>query len=412
MPNDKEKAIFASKLAPIVYNELADDFQYYPSANLDPVETENLVSVPDMKHAAMENWGLMIFKYRYLLESSPNSTHEEALSNRALIAGLISHEFSHIYFGNLVTMKWWDDLWLNEGFANYFGYIFADKVSNALKSPRFETKKTRGEEDLESDIQSSFSADYFGQPRRALRHEINGQQQLRRMDLQIVYGKGAAMVKMLVAVMGRSTFNAAMRKYIEKFKFKNVDQYDLFDVLQTEYESGLNGVNLPLPDDVGLAEVMNAWTNQPGFPVVHVERDKSDPRLIRLWQNITFGPGTRLGHDKPDRGWWIPVSYSHLDSSDDELDSTPKLWLPPDFSAVTEIRLKRSVPIDAPLVFNAGGIGYFLVNYDAQNWLALNEAVKNRRLNKRDGNRLKLSVRYLWDGLPVKLGELIDIRTA
>ena len=134
-------------------------------------------------------------------------------------------------------MKWWNDLWINEGFATYYGHVYTDRVANMVNGSELEMKKTRGSEDLEGDILESFSSDYYGNPKRPLRHEIKGQQQLNRMDLNIVYGKGGAMVKMFVALMGEKSFNNAMRKYIDKFKFKNADQYDLFEVLQTEFDS-------------------------------------------------------------------------------------------------------------------------------------------------------------------------------
>ena len=93
-------------------------------------------------------------------------------------------------------------------------------------------------------------------------------------------------------------------------------------------------------------------------------------------------------------------------------ESTPKFWIPPDFSKETEIRLPNNIPSNAPLLLNAGGIGYFIVNYDAQNWRALNSAVKDKIIDEFHAKRLQAGVRWLWDDLPVKLSELYYIRSA
>ena len=207
----------------------------YPLPKLD------LVAIPDFDAGAMENWGLMTFREVAMLANEKSSTEQ-----KIYISTVIAHEISHMWFGDLVTMKWWDDLWLNESFANTMEL--------------YATAKVRPEYDAWDDF-------YTGTVQIALRRDcLPGVQPVRidvasveeidtLFDGAIVYAKGGRMIVMLMRAMGEENFFKGISDYFNQHKYANTSADDLWASL-TPYA------------DFDVKAFMTPWLTQPGYPVV------------------------------------------------------------------------------------------------------------------------------------------------
>lgn len=227
---------FASDFAIACVDFYSDLFDTpYPLSKLDQV------AVPDFEAGAMENWGLMTFREQALLcdESS-------ALDQKLYVATVIAHEISHMWFGDLVTMQWWDDLWLNESFASLMETYAVDKLSPELKP---------------------WDDFYMGTVVPALRRDCLAGVQPVKVDVAnvedisnlfdgaIVYAKGARLMLMLMRLMGEDNFFKGLKDYFAKHAYKNTVADDLWESL-TPYAK------------FDVKEFMTPWLVQPGYPVL------------------------------------------------------------------------------------------------------------------------------------------------
>ena len=168
----------------------------YPFPKLDHAET------PTFKYGAMENWGLAIYLEKYFLHNAKTS---QIIEQR--IVSIITHEIAHMWFGNLVTPKWWDDLWLNEGFARYMEHI-----GTSLVRPKWDMY-----DQLVNLILGVIHADAAPKV-RAISIDANTPEEIDAMvDPTITYGKGSAIVRMINYILGEKTFNRALTAYFNKF---------------------------------------------------------------------------------------------------------------------------------------------------------------------------------------------------
>ncbi len=304
-----------------------------------PLPKSDHVAVPDFSSGAMENWGLVTYREVALLTepSGPN------VSSRQYIATVVSHELSHQWFGNLVTMKWWNNLWLNESFATLMEYVAVDALRpewNIWQS--FATYETllALRRDCIDGVQS-------------VQIDVHHPDELNTVfDGAIVYAKGARLLYMLKNYIGDEAFQNGLRLYFNKHKYSNTAETDLWATL-TE-ASG---------KDIG--KFMTPWISQPGFPIVSVKHTNDG---ITLTQNQFFvGP-----HDDSDRIWPIP-----LGSSD---------------SAVPELMDSREITIKTndSFILNEVGSAHFITKYDeigAENLLTnishQTETIRMQLLNER-----------------------------
>ena len=239
-----------------------------------PIPQSLHVALPDFSAGAMENWGLVTYREIYLLVDE-NST---ALS-RQTVALVVAHELAHQWFGNLVTMKWWDDLWLNESFANMMEYVSVDAIEPSWKI--FEDFQTSGapyalKRDATDGVQSVHVE---------VKHpdEINA-----LFDGAIVYAKGSRLMHMLRRWLGDDAFRKGLGSYFEKHQYGNTIGRDLWDALSQA--SGRD-----------VAAFMDAWLEQPGYPVVtaKVENDC----LILTQKQFFIGE-----HEDKGRLWPVPLN--------------------------------------------------------------------------------------------------------
>ncbi|KAJ2740254.1 hypothetical protein GGI20_005905 [Coemansia sp. BCRC 34301] len=269
---DIDKVRFSLATAVRVLELLVDMFGCaYPLPKLD------LVAVPELEAGGMENWGLVLFRTVRLFITSHTS-----LWIRQKAVYVIAHELSHQWFGNLVTMAWWDDLWLNEGFATWIGIHVTD-----LMYPQWR----RWDHFAIEDRQAALSADSL-RSSHPVQVTIKGSADIDQVFDSITYYKGCSLIRMLSAHLGTDAFMAGVRAYLGSHAYASATTADLWTAL--EKASGQP-----------VAALMHSWTMCVGYPVVSVDAD-FESGLLRLTQNRFL----HSGHSAPDDDrvlWWVPL---------------------------------------------------------------------------------------------------------
>ncbi len=233
---DPKTLVYPNKIAAMALEYYNDKFGIdYPLPKMDQV------ALPDFEAGAMENWGLVTYRESCLLayENSP-------LESKEYIATVITHELSHQWFGNLVTMKWWDDLWLNESFATVMEYIATDDIC-----PEYNI----WEKFFTGECLAAMTRDAYPGV-QAVKQEVNDPAEIATLfDSSIVYAKGAHLMFMLLRLMGKRQFFAGLKKYFKKYKYKNTTGDDLWACLQEHAKFDVK-------------DFMDTWIAQPGYPVI------------------------------------------------------------------------------------------------------------------------------------------------
>ena len=231
----------------------------------------HLIGVPEFAAGAMENWGAVTFRETALYVDKNSS-----FATRKGVAQVISHELAHQWFGNLVTMKWWNDLWLNESFATFMGHKVVDAVFpewNAWQdflideaSPAMNMDSLRNTHPIEAEVKSP--------------------DDIQQIFDAITYGKGASILRMIEAYTGPEEFRKGVHNYLERYRFSNAAGIDLWKSL--DESSGRQ-----------VARIMTEWISKPGHPVVTATVDREK---IVLRQERFFLSGE---HEKAI--WPIPI---------------------------------------------------------------------------------------------------------
>ena len=239
-----------------------------------PIPQSLHIALPDFSAGAMENWGLVTYREVYLVVDE-NST----FASRQQVALVIAHELAHQWFGNLVTMKWWDDLWLNESFANMMEYVCVDAIEPSWNI--FEDFQTSGvpaalKRDATDGVQS-------------VHVEVKHPDEINTLfDSAIVYAKGSRLMHMLRRWLGDADFAKGLHAYFEKHQYGNTIGRDLWNALGQA--SGRD-----------VAAFMDSWLEQPGYPVLTatVEND-----VLKISQKQFF-----IGeHEDKNRLWVVPLN--------------------------------------------------------------------------------------------------------
>jgi aminopeptidase N len=278
-----------------------------------PLPKSDHVALPDFSSGAMENWGLITYRELALLADPKKSS----IDHRRHVAKVVSHELAHMWFGNLVTMAWWNDLWLNESFANMMEYLSVDALypewNTWLEFDAHETVMALRRDSLDG-VQS-------------VQVEVHHPDEIGSLfDPAIVYAKGGRLMRMIQHYVGDDAFRVGLKQYFTDHAYKNTVGNDLWDAL--EKASGKK-----------VTTIMNAWISQPGFPVVNITRDGENVSLSQ--ERFFIGP-----HNPSDSLWPIPL--------DAAADGAPKLFDNP----------KISWPSKDPIRLNSADTSHFITNYD------------------------------------------------
>lgn len=282
-----------------------------------PLPKSDHVALPDFSSGAMENWGLITYREVALL-ADPATT---SVSSKHYIATVIAHELAHQWFGNLVTMRWWNNLWLNESFATLMEYIAIDALQPDWNIwLDFAT--------YESIVALRRDAIDGVQPVQVDVHHPDEISTL--FDGAIVYAKGARLLRMLQFYIGHDAFQAGLRGYFTHHAYMNTEADDLWRALGTA--SGKD-----------ITSFMNTWISTSGYPVVSVEQKDT---TVRLSQSQFFvGP-----HEPSQKLWPIP-----LGSTCDEM---------PAMLETAEVSIERHHT--TPLRFNDQAAAHFITDYSPE----------------------------------------------
>ena len=253
-----------------------------------------MIAIPDFGAGAMENWGLITYREVYLLFKEGVSSAK----NMERIAYVISHELAHQWFGNLVTPSWWTDLWLNEGFATYVGYLGVDAVQPELQYM---------EDFIISEFHDVLRLDVL-QSSHPVSVPVGHPDEIGEIFDKISYGKGASIIRMMEHFLTKETFRRGLTNYLTKMKYKAAEQDDLWEHLTEQgHQVTLISMSNPsnsfpifvsfkdgtLGSDMDVKTVMDTWTLQSGFPVVSVTR-YYDENTASVSQN-KFRVGDEVG---------------------------------------------------------------------------------------------------------------------
>uniref|UniRef100_A0A915AG91 Aminopeptidase n=2 Tax=Parascaris univalens TaxID=6257 RepID=A0A915AG91_PARUN len=308
-----------------------------------PLEKQDMIALPDFASGAMENWGLITFREKYLIYDSRLYSPLQKMR----VAIVVAHELSHQWFGNLVTMRWWNDLWLNEGFATFMEYLGADAISqgNFRMGEYFITSAVDAA--LQRDARASSHPLYF---------PIEKAEDVSEVFDDITYDKGAAIVHMIEDVMGSDNFKKGLNIYLNRHKYSNAANNDLWSALNEAVPDTLlawNGEKLDIRD------FASKWTEQMGYPMVEIRRLNST--RIELHQKRFKWDDDALEREKfrNAKFWYkydIPIWY--------EINGEEKAmeWLHED--SAQGMNLKA----DELLVLNSGARGFYRVNYNKECW--------------------------------------------
>ena len=283
----------------------------YPLPKLD------LIAIPDFAAGAMENWGAITFRETILLYDPKTSSTR----TKQFIAEVISHEIAHQWFGNLVTMKWWNDLWLNESFATFMATKFVDK---------FYPEWNLWDQFIEDAMNTAMGLDSL-KTTHPIDVTVNSPEEIREIFDAISYDKGGCVLRMLENYVGETNFRAGLKNYLSTFKYGNAQGQDLWDAI---------GKASKMP----VSAMVNSWLKQPGFP--QVEITQNDKSLVLKQSRFLMEPTP-----KTQKGLWhVPITLGLGNET------------------VTKLITKKSITVKTPsspgFVANIGRTGFYRVKYD------------------------------------------------
>ncbi len=270
-------AVEAARITPLIVSALESYFgRPYPYDKLD------LIAVPEFWPGAMENAGAITFVDRSLLLDPAHST----IGERRTQAEFISHELAHMWFGDLVTMRWWDDLWLNESFATWMGQKITNQTFPDLGVGLYQVDEANRAMLTDGRLTT-----------RAIRQPVTNMANLLQSADVLAYQKGETVLGMFEHWMGESAFRTGVRNYLAAHAWGNATAADLWSAL-----SAAGGHDV--------AKAMATFLDQPGMPLVTVE--PLGGGRIRLSQERFLPAGARR---PPPQVWDIPLVLKYSDGS-------------------------------------------------------------------------------------------------
>ncbi|XP_074060003.1 aminopeptidase Q [Macrotis lagotis] len=329
-------ADFALSITGPIFSRLEDFFNVsYPLPKID------LIGFPVFNTQAMENWGLITFDDFLLVQMKDD--HPERIIN---ILSTVAHEIAHQWFGNLVTMKWWNDIWLNEGFASYFEYYLTIIFDPQLL-------KFQNEFFYQSFMSMVYKEDH-AMMYRTISTKVKNYTSTIDIDNLFdvsIYKKGSCIIRMTSNFLGENLFFRGLHSYLKTFAFSNAEQDDLWNHFQMVLD---NQSEVLLPTTI--KSIMDKWTHQPGFPIITL--DVTTGRVIQEPFFLAEDKNTKTSYHN--NTWTVPIYWMKSGIVQ------PLVWLDNSSKVFPEMQLSDSEHDWA--ILNVNATGYYMVNYDHLGW--------------------------------------------
>ena len=299
----------------------------YPGDKLD------LIAIPDFASGAMENLGAITFRETALLVDAEKAARAEL----ERVADVVSHENAHMWFGDLVTMKWWNGLWLNEAFATFMEMLAVDAWKPEWR--RWDSFTISRAAAMQVDGLKST---------RPIEFPVEKPEEAAGMFDVLTYEKGASVLRMLEQYLGDAAFRDGIRLYLKRHAYANAETTDLWDAVEDSTEQPVRAL-------------MDKWIFQPGYPLISVARDAHGIMLAqRIFRYIEDG-------SDQERNWDVPIF----------LRAGTKAGVVQKTLLLTEREVRVEVPDAEWVVVNAGGHGYYRVRYSGDLITALKQGLQS-----------------------------------
>ncbi|MGZ6005499.1 MAG: M1 family metallopeptidase [Candidatus Saccharimonadales bacterium] len=299
-----------------------------------PLDKCDFIALPDFASGAMENWGCITFREQALLVDPANTS----LHLKQYVANVVAHELTHQWFGNLVTMRWWTDLWLNESFASWMSYLAVDELFPEWK---VWTQFIVDEQSLALKLDSLENT-------HPIQVEVKHPDEIRTIFDAISYEKGASVLLMLQNYLGADDFRDGLRLYLKRHAYGNTNSTDLWAAWEEVSKKPIK-------------EFMEEWTTKPGYPIVHADLTKGKLQQERFYLNPAA--------NKEAATWPIPLLPSH--------DMKPE-------TLQKASQTVQGAGLTDELVLNHNRTSLFRAVYDSEHVADLAHAIKEGKLNELD----------------------------
>ncbi|XP_064416907.1 glutamyl aminopeptidase isoform X1 [Latimeria chalumnae] len=364
-PLQKKTAEYAANTTKKIFDYFEDYFNMtYSLPKLDKI------AIPDFGTGAMENWGLITYRETNLLYDP----EESSTSNKQRVAAVVAHELVHQWFGNIVTMDWWDDLWLNEGFASFFEYIGVTAA---------ETDWQMMDQILIDDVLPVMGEDALLSSHPIVVN-VSTPAEITSVFDGISYSKGASILRMLEDWISPKDFQRGCQAYLKKHQFKNAKTDDFWKALEEASGSPVK-------------EVMDTWTRQMGFPVLHakLQNQLTQQRFLLDPKANPAEPPSELKYK-----WNIPIKWYAVNGEQNGSDFYNR--------SRSEITLTNyNATTDGFLKVNKDHLGFYRVQYENQTWENLAEQLMQNHTTFSTADRTG----FFDDAFALARADLLDYGT-
>jgi len=309
-----------------------------------PLEKLDHIAIPDFAAGAMENWGAVTYREVALLFDEDSSSP----GTRQRIVEIIAHEMAHMWFGDLVTMAWWNDLWLNESFASWM----ATKATDNLY-PDWQVWT----QFISEDVAPGMSLDGL-ENSHPIESEVRNPDEVSQLFDAISYSKGASIIRMLEEFLGPEIFQSGLKEYLKLNAYSNAEGKDLWSAMEIA-----SGTNVPA--------MMDTWIKQVGYPLIEIEKKRSSDGNTDI--DLTQTRFLYSGPNNDSTLWHVPITSISAGEGDEHAQ------------LMTDRTTKFSKMKDSDWIkINSGTTGFYRVKYGPNELDALSKAVNSAELDPSD----------------------------